>query len=641
MSLLRLDKASLAYGHRPLLNNVDLEIDRGERVCLLGRNGEGKSSLIRLLTGEASPDDGSVWTRPGARVSQLAQQADFDSEGSVYDLVVAGLGNLADLVTRYHQTTIDVAEKNRQEDVLRLADLQHELEEADGWEVEQKVETVLSRLGLQGSTAIKTLSGGWRRRAMLARTLVSDPDVLLLDEPTNHLDLDAITWLEDVMMDFSGALLFVSHDRAFVRRLATRIIDLDRGVLTVWPGDYDNYLRRKSERIETESRHNARFDKKLSEEEVWIRKGIKARRTRNEGRVRELQALREQRRKRIDRIGSAKMKLERAEKSGKIVFDTENATLSFGDNTVVDNLNLRIMRGDRVGLIGPNGAGKSTLIKLLLGELEPDSGTVTRGTRLEVAYFDQQRAQLDPSKSVMDNVADGSQTITIGDRKQHVAGYLGNFLFPSERLNSPVSSLSGGERNRLLLARLFARPANLLVMDEPTNDLDVDTLELLEELVSDFEGTVLLVSHDRVFLDNVVTATLVFDGTVKIVEHVGGYTDWLHFKTRVASEKRRQRSPAKSSQGKQKNAGQKAPRQLSFKEKKELEDLPAEIESLEDEQSRLHETVNTEGFYERPREETETVLARLDKIDASLAMRYARWESLESLREKADKGTGD
>ena len=434
-----------------------------------------------------------------------------------------------------------------------------------------------------------------------------------------------------------GVLLLDTTARAFLPRQPKRVVDLDRGVLTAWPGDYDNYLRRKSEQIETESRHNARFDKKLSEEEVWIRKGIKARRTRNEGRVRDLQALRQQRRKRIDRTGSAKMKLEQAEKSGKIVFDTDCATLSFGDNKIVDSLTLRIMRGDRVGLIGPNGAGKSTLIKLLLGELDPDAGTVTRGTRLEVAYFDQQRAQLDTSRSVMDNVADGSQTITIGDRKQHVAGYLGKFLFPSERLNSPVSSLSGGERNRLLLARLFARPANLLVMDEPTNDLDVDTLELLEELVSEFEGTVLLVSHDRVFLDNVVTSTLVFDGTGKIREHVGGYTDWLHYKSQIASDKRRKRSPVKPSPGKQKVAERVPARKLSFKEKKELERLPAKIESLEDEQARLHETVNETGFYQKPREETEAVLARLDEIDASLATHYARWESLEGLRAKIEK----
>jgi ATP-binding cassette subfamily F protein uup len=634
MSLLRLDKASLAYGHRPLLRDVDLEIERGERVCLLGRNGEGKTSLLRLVAGEASADDGSIWIRPGTRVSQLAQEAEIDGGGTVYDLVVTGLGDLADLVTDYHQATIDVASNAGNLAVQRLTRLQDELEQAGGWELEQKVETVMSRLGLDGELAAETLSGGWRRRAMLARALVSDPDILLLDEPTNHLDLDAISWLEDVMVDFRGALLFVSHDRAFIRKLATRIVELDRGVLSSWEGDYDNYLRRKSEQIETEARHDALFDKKLSQEEAWIRKGIKARRTRNEGRVRELKSLREQRKQRISRVGQAKIALDEADQSGKIVFEVDNASFSYDDQPIIDRLTLRIMRGDRVGLIGPNGTGKSTLIKLLLGDLAPDSGLIRQGTRLEVAYFDQQRMQLEPDRSVMDNVAQGSQTIIVGGRQQHVAGYLQRFLFAPERLNSPVSSLSGGERNRLLLARLFSKPANLLVLDEPTNDLDVDTLELLEELISEFEGTVLLVSHDRVFLDNIVTGTLAFDGTGTIREFVGGYSDWRrHQDQRKAAGDSTERGtrPAKK---KDKRSDRKRPAKLSYKDQRELDTLPGEIESLETEQADLHLTVGEEGFYTRPKAEIDSLIQRLKVIEETLLTYYKKWEYLDSLINK-------
>jgi ATP-binding cassette subfamily F protein uup len=586
------------------------------------------------VAGEASADDGSIWIRPGTRVSQLAQEAEIDGGGTVYDLVVTGLGDLADLVTDYHQATIDVASNAGNLAVQRLTRLQDELEQAGGWELEQKVETVMSRLGLDGELAAETLSGGWRRRAMLARALVSDPDILLLDEPTNHLDLDAISWLEDVMVDFRGALLFVSHDRAFIRKLATRIVELDRGVLSSWEGDYDNYLRRKSEQIETEARHDALFDKKLSQEEAWIRKGIKARRTRNEGRVRELKSLREQRKQRISRVGQAKIALDEADQSGKIVFEVDNASFSYDDQPIIDRLTLRIMRGDRVGLIGPNGTGKSTLIKLLLGDLAPDSGLIRQGTRLEVAYFDQQRMQLEPDRSVMDNVAQGSQTIIVGGRQQHVAGYLQRFLFAPERLNSPVSSLSGGERNRLLLARLFSKPANLLVLDEPTNDLDVDTLELLEELISEFEGTVLLVSHDRVFLDNIVTGTLAFDGTGTIREFVGGYSDWRrHQDQRKAAGDSTERGtrPAKK---KDKRSDRKRPAKLSYKDQRELDTLPGEIESLETEQADLHLTVGEEGFYTRPKAEIDSLIQRLKVIEETLLTHYKKWEYLDNLINK-------
>jgi len=516
MPLLRLNRVSLAFGHRPLLDNVELEVFSGERVCLLGRNGEGKSSLLRLIGGETVADDGDVWLRPGMRIASLAQEIDLDVGGIVFDVVAGGLPELGSLVSEYHHLTLELEQSSSPGALQRLSVLQHELEARDGWQIEQRVASVLSRLQLDGDMEFEALSGGWRRRVMLARALVCEPDVLLLDEPTNHLDIEAITWLEDFMVEFSGALLFVSHDRAFVRRLATRVVELDRGKLSSWPGDYDDYLRRKSEQLEVEARHDALFDKKLSQEEAWIRKGIKARRTRNEGRVRALKTLREQYRQRRKRSGTVKLRLDKGEHTGKLVFEAEDINVSFSENTVIRDFSTTVLRGDRVGIIGPNGAGKSTLIRVLLGELQPDSGRVKSGTRQQVAYFDQQRGQLDPKKTVMDNVADGSHRVMVNGRDVHVAGYLRDFLFPAERLQSPVSSLSGGERNRLLLARLFAKPANLLVMDEPTNDLDVETLELLEELLMDYQGTLLLVSHDRAFLDNVVTRSLVFEGEGRI-----------------------------------------------------------------------------------------------------------------------------
>ncbi|NNG11687.1 MAG: ATP-binding cassette domain-containing protein, partial [Halobacteria archaeon] len=579
MPLLRLDKVSLAFGHRPLLDEADLELSRGERVCLVGRNGEGKSSLMRIVSGEIVPDDGSLWVRPATRIAYLAQEVVLDSNDSVFDVVAGGVPELGQLISAYHHTATALEQAHTPAALQRLAELQHELEAVDGWQLEQRVETVLSRLSLDGEAAFQSLSGGWRRRVMLARALVCEPDVLLLDEPTNHLDIEAITWLEDFMAEFSGALLFVSHDRAFVRRLATRIIELDRGQLTSWPGNYDDYLRRKAEQLEVEAQHNAQFDKKLSQEEAWIRQGIKARRTRNEGRVRALKALREQRRLRRDRIGKVNLRLAEGELSGKLVFEAEDVNFGFGESTVIRDFSVNILRGDRVGIIGPNGAGKSTLIKLLLGDLSPDSGRIRRGTRLQNAYFDQQRAQLNPDASVMDNVGDGSQRVTINGRSRHVAGYLQDFLFPAERLQSPVSTLSGGERNRLLLARLFAQPANLLILDEPTNDLDVETLELLEELLMDYQGTLLLVSHDRAFLDNVVTSTLVFEGEGRIREYVGGYSDWLRqrksAKEPAAAKPARRLAPARA----EPPAGK--PCKLSYKDQRELDTLPAKIEALE------------------------------------------------------------
>jgi ATP-binding cassette subfamily F protein uup len=629
MPLLRLDKLSLAFGHRALLDQVDLELRRGERVCLVGRNGEGKSSLLRVIAGEISPDDGERWVRPTVRIAHLAQEVALESDESVFDVVAGGLPEMGRLLSDYHHAAARLAHSHAAADIRRLEELQHELEAAGGWQLEQRVETVLSRLTLDGDASFGTLSGGWRRRVMLARALVCDPDVLLLDEPTNHLDIEAITWLEEFMADYQGALLIISHDRAFVRRLSTRIIELDRGRLTSWPGSYDEYLRRKEAALAVEAEHNAQFDRKLAREEAWIRQGIKARRTRNEGRVRALQAMREERRQRRDRVGKADLRLVDGEQSGKLVFEAEGISFAWDGKPVVRDFSTTILRGDRVGIVGPNGSGKSTLIKLLLGELQPDSGRIRRGTRQEVAYFDQQRARLDPDAAVMDSVAEGSTRVTVGGRSRHVAGYLRDFLFPPERLQSPVSTLSGGERNRLLLARLFTKPANLLVLDEPTNDLDVETLELLEELLMDFTGTLLLVSHDRAFLDNVVTSTLVFEGQGRIGEYVGGYSDWLR--------QRKATAPAAAGGGKAKPKPAPAtppdasgkPKKLSYKDQRELDGLPARIESLETEQSELQAVTSDPDFYRQEPDTITATLARLEALSAELEACYVRWEELE------------
>jgi len=633
MPLLRLDNVSLAYGPRPLLDNVKLEIDAGERVCLVGRNGEGKSSLLRILGGEVVPDDGTVWIRPGARIAHLAQDVAPDSGETVFDVVAGGLPEVGRLLSDYHHTAAELAHTQTDAGVQRLSNLQHELESRNGWELEQRVQDMLARMDLDGEAAIRTLSGGRRRRAMLARALVCKPDVLLLDEPTNHLDIEAITWLEDFLANYAGAVLFVSHDRAFLKRLATRIVELDRGQLSSWPGNYDDYLTRKAEAIAVEAQHHALFDKKLAQEEVWIRQGVKARRTRNQGRVRVLEALREQRRQRRERVGTAKLTLDDAERSGQLVFEAERVNFSYGDTVVIRDLTTRIMRGDRIGLIGPNGAGKSTLIKLLVGELEPTSGRLYRGTNLQVAYFDQQRAQLDPKALVMNSVGAENQMVTVNGRTRHVTGYLQDFLFPPDRLRSPVRTLSGGERNRLLLARLFTQPANLLVMDEPTNDLDVETLELLEEVLLEYQGTLLLVSHDRVFLDHAVTSTLVFEGGGRIGEYVGGYSDWLRYQqnTLAPTPEPSPRVPtsAPADTPSLENLGVKS-KKLSFKKQRELNDLPKQIDLLETEQAQLHARISEAAFYQQPGEAVTATLARLKKVTGELAACYVRWEALEA-----------
>jgi ATP-binding cassette subfamily F protein uup len=605
MPIVRLDNVSLSYGLKPLLDHVSLQFRKGERVCLLGRNGEGKSSLLQLITRQIAADSGEVWVRPGARVAALAQEVSAASDATVRDVVLGGA---------------------------------HRHANEEDWQHQLNADQVMSRLDLQPDAPMSSLSGGWRRRAMLGCALMAQPDLLLLDEPTNHLDIGAITWLENMMAEFAGALLFVSHDRTFVRRVATRIVELDRGQLRDWPGGYDDYVRLKAAALETEAKHAALFDKKLAQEEAWIRQGVEARRTRNEGRVRALKQLRVERAARRERLGQVDMRAQDAAPSGKLVFEAQRVSLSFaGAAPVIRDFSVRIQRGDRIGIIGPNGCGKTTLIKLLVGELEPTLGSIKRGTKLEVAYFDQQRDQLNPAASIMDNVTGGSgDTVIIDAKPRHVSGYLRDFLFPPERLKAPVSMLSGGERNRLLLARLFARPSNLLVMDEPTNDLDADTLDLLEELVAQYSGTLLLVSHDRAFLDNVVTSTLVFEGGGEVNEYVGGYADWLRQSgEKSAALKDLAREPAKPGppavSGAPVESVAKSGRRLSYGEKRELTSLPETIQRLEGEQAQLQGKLNDPGFFRNEPAEAALALKRLTELAGELEAAYLRWELLESL----------
>ena len=612
MPIARLDKVSLSFGLKPLLHDADLQIRRGERVCLLGRNGEGKSSLLQLITRQIVPDSGEVWVRPGARVASLAQEVSPASDALVRDVVMSGFEPGV------------AAHGARAPGASAPGPLAH-----GDWQAELQADQVISRLQLDRDAPMGTLSGGWRRRVMLGCALVTVPDLLLLDEPTNHLDIDAISWLEEMMLDFEGALLFISHDRAFVRRLATRIVELDRGQLRVWPGPYDDYVVQKRAALEVEARHAALFDKKLAKEEIWIRQGVEARRTRNEGRVRALKQLRIQRSERRDRIGQVEIRVQDAAPSGKLVFEALNVTQTFGDaSPVIADFSARILRGDRIGIIGQNGCGKTTLIKLLVGDLEPTLGTIRRGTGLLPAYFDQQREQLDPSASVMDNVTGGSgDTVTIDGQPRHVSGYLRDFLFPPERMQAPVSMLSGGERNRLLLARLFARPSNLLVMDEPTNDLDAETLELLEEMVANYAGTLLLVSHDRAFLDNVVTSTLVFEGMGQVNEYVGGYSDWL--RQRKSSAPVKAASAAVAAPQPERGVAH-AKARLSYNERRELADMPEKIQRLEAEQLELQAALAGPDLFKNDPARGAAALRRLQSLAAELENAYARWDELES-----------
>jgi len=622
-----LDRVSVAFGHLPLLDHVSLAIDAGERVAVLGRNGEGKSTLLKVLAGDLAPDSGVVRRAPGTRVARLAQDATEAAQGTVFDVVAAGLGEIRDLVSAYHHAASLVARDPSDQAVAQLGELQHELEEKDGWSIEQKIESILTRLGLDADAEVSTLSGGWRRRVLLAQALVSEPTLLLLDEPTNHLDLDAIVWLETLLAGYAGAVVVVTHDRAFLQRVANRIVELDRGRLTSWPGDYRTFLAKKEAWLANESRANEEFDKKMAQEEVWLRRGVKARRTRDEGRVKRLMAMREERAARRNQSGVVRLDLGGADRSGHVVFETERVSKTFGDRGIVRDFSTRVMRGDRVGLVGPNGIGKTTLLRMLVGDLAPDSGTVERGTNVEVAYFDQQRAQLDPDRTVVDTVGDGNDTVTIGGQSRHVFGYLDDFLFPPERAQAKVKMLSGGERNRLLLARLLTQPANVLILDEPTNDLDLETLTVLEAELTDFPGTILVVSHDRVFLENVVTSTWLFTGDGKIEELVG--TDFDRWTTPAETA-----APPKSTVGPTAKAAVPdakvaAKKKLSYKEQREFDALPGRIETLEAEERALQVRIAAPDFYKQPAADIRAALDRVEKVADELAALYARWNDLD------------
>lgn len=629
MPLLRLTNISIAFGTHALLKDADFQLDAGERVGLLGRNGEGKSTLMKIIAGNIYADHGEIWRQPELRLAWLEQSPDLPDDATIYDAVADGLGNLGHLLARYHSLSVTM---NFEDDnaLQELGELQHQLEAHNGWHYSNRVETTLSRLGLPGDLKISGLSGGWKRRVALARALVMEPEVLLLDEPTNHLDFESITWLEEQILNFQGAVLFVTHDRAFLQKLATRIIDLDRGNLVSWQGSYDDYLRRKAAALEDEANQNAEFDKKLADEEVWIRQGVKARRTRNEGRVRALEKLRNERAQRRNTQGTAKLALERGDASGKKVIEVNDICFSYADREIVKHFSTLIQRGDKIGLIGANGAGKSTLLKLLLKQLEPDSGTVEQGTRLEIAYFDQLRDQLDPDMTVADTVADGNDFIEIAGNKRHVMSYLGDFLFAPARARSPVKSLSGGEKNRLLLARLFTKPANLIVMDEPTNDLDLETLELLEEKLVNYDGTLLLVSHDRAFLDNVVTSVFVLDGTGLVQEFVGGYSDWLDYgkATKAAAQPAKKLTAPSPKQDSPVAAKKK---KLSYKEQQELEQLPELIDQLESRQAALTQHIGEPAFYKNDPAAINQKLDELKALEAKLEQVYQRWDELEAL----------
>ncbi|MBL8139629.1 MAG: ATP-binding cassette domain-containing protein [Acidobacteria bacterium] len=635
MALLTLDHISIAYGHLPLLDDVAMQIDAGERICVLGRNGTGKSTLLQIISGELPPDAGTIWRQPALRVARLVQDVPLSAHRSVFDVVADGLGELSALVSAYHHAAVDVAEHGDEKSLERLGRLQHELEERDGWRLEQRIELVLDRLDLPPDTLVDTLSGGWRRRVLLAQALVADPDVLLLDEPTNHLDVEAIQWLETFLGDYAGAVVFVTHDRAFLQRLATRIVELDRGRLTSWPGNYATFLDKKELWLANEALQFEKFDKKLAEEEAWLRQGIKARRTRNEGRVKALLEMREARAERRNVMGTVRMQVETADASGRMVFEARGVSKRYDEGPwVVRDFSARIVRGDRIGLVGPNGAGKTTLLRLLLGEIAVDAGEVRHGSNVQVAYFDQQREQLDPDRSVADTLGDGSDTVTVNGRSRHVMGYLRDFLFTNERAKSPVRALSGGERNRLLLARLFTRPANVLVMDEPTNDLDIETLELLEAQLVEFPGTLLVVSHDRVFLDNVVTSLLAFEGDGRVVDYVGGYDDWMRQRAAAAAESIAPARPITAQAARPAAPGAitpaARPRKLSFKEQRELEALPAAIEALEREQADLHAQVHGPDFYKSGADAIKAALARAEAVTLELAAAYERWNDLDS-----------
>ncbi|MEQ8264535.1 ATP-binding cassette domain-containing protein [Pseudohaliea sp.] len=632
MELLRLDQASLAYGTQVLLDSVDLVLRKGDRLGLLGRNGAGKTSLLKVLAGEQEPDAGGRWLRPGARLARLSQALPPGDAVTVYDAVAGGLAEVGELLSRYHR----LAHAGEAADLAALAAVQQALEAADGWRLQQRVETVLSRLELPADRELATLSGGWRRRVALGRALVGEPDILLLDEPTNHLDIPAIAWLEAQVAAYGGALVLITHDRRFLQATANRIAELDRGHLVTWDGDYRGFLAHREREAAAEARADAKQDRKLAEEEAWIRQGIKARRTRNEGRVRALEQLRRERAQRRTAVGRARFGVDEAEAGGRIVAELREVSLGLGGRTILDHQSLIIQRGDRIGIVGANGAGKSTLVKLILGELQPDSGEVQHGSRLQVAYADQLRSELEPEKNLIDNICAGREFIEVNGRRKHAISYLGDFLFTPERIRTPVKALSGGEQNRAVLARLFLKPANVLVLDEPTNDLDIETLELLEEILLNFEGTVLLVSHDRAFMDNVVTSLLVLPGDGTIDEQAGGYSDWEARGGGLVAE----RAPADDNPPAA--AGTPAPvakttaqpargerKKLSYREQQELAELPARIEALEARQAELEAMTAAPDFYQGDAAAVQATLAEFSDLQATLEAAVERWAELE------------
>lgn len=637
MPYITLDNACLAFGHHALLDHAAFQLDEGERVGLIGRNGAGKSSLLKAIAGSIKLDEGTVWRAPNARVVYVPQEPELDLSHTVFEAVAEGLGALQQTIIDYHQVTHDMGMPDADIDALmtKMQTLQHDLDVQNGWAAQSRVETVLSRLKLDADALISTLSGGWRKRVALGRALVAEPEVLLLDEPTNHLDLEAIEWLEDLLLGFNGSVLFITHDRRFLDRLATRITELDRGKLTDFIGNFTQYQVKKEELIAVEETHAAKFDKFLAQEEVWIRQGIKARRTRNEGRVRRLEALRLDRAARRERQGNVKLSLDAGERSGKLVAELDNVVKSYGDRTLINGFSTRILRGDKIGLLGPNGIGKTTLLKLILGDIEAESGDIQRGTKMNVAYFDQMREQLDEEATLADTISPGSDFVEIGNERKHVISYLEDFLFPPQRSRSPVKSLSGGERNRLLLARLFARPANVLVLDEPTNDLDIDTLELLESLLQEFSGTLFLVSHDRAFLENTVTQVIAFEGNGVLTEFGGGYDDWLRFTQLRLQDSREDKRANESGQAKAKQNTPTKPAvkpatKLSFKEQKELDEIPAKIEQLETEQSTINTQLADGEIYKSQAEKVKSLQERIIEIESLLEKMLARWEELDA-----------
>jgi ATP-binding cassette subfamily F protein uup len=635
MAVISLSSAQLAFGHVPLLDHADFSLEAGERVGLIGRNGTGKSSLLKVISGRSKLDDGLLVMQQGIKIAYVEQEPTFDPAMTVFDAVAGGMGEQKAMLAEYESLTGQFGQGNDDAVMERMHELQVKLDATDAWNVDNKVETTLDRLGLRGDAQMGTLSGGMQKRVALAVALVSSPDVLLLDEPTNHLDFTSIQWLEGLLREYRGSVLFITHDRRFLDNVATRILELDRGRLLSFPGNFTKYQERKKELLAIEEIENAKFDKVLAQEEVWIRKGVQARRTRDEGRVRRLESLRLERAARRDQQGQVKLDVGSGERSGKIVAELENVSKHYGDKVIIEDFTGIVLRGDKVGLIGPNGAGKTTLLKIILGEETADSGKVKLGTKLNVAYFDQMRAQLNEDATLADTIAPGSDWVEVNGQRKHVMSYLGDFLFAPERARSPVKSLSGGERNRLLLARLFAKPANCLVLDEPTNDLDIDTLELLEELLAEYTGTVFLVSHDRTFLDNVVTEVIVSEGEGMWREYVGGYSDWERVKNEAARAPAAapavKSSPAKATEmsSSAQNAASKKVK-LSYKEQRELEELPLLIASLEDEQSAITAQLNAPDFYKTNPADARRINARFAEIEDLLLDTLDRWERLEA-----------